>query len=427
MPYVVYPDGSRFENPKNGIGFLREAALQNNFELKGAEIHDVVIDGRGLYHDFVDTKFVHCTFIDCNMMMCTFKNVTMEDCNISGETEWWLKKGLKFFKNGKETKMITTPIPNEHIKEVTGGKVQSLPNKEFVKITCTCDFCHKEFSQIMRRRSARPWMKTVPNSTKRVCDDCYKSYRLEEKILGHRHYGYAGSLSFYRTPMDKGNTAILGLEMEFEGDFYGWKELQDAHKGQLHYGYDSSVRGQNELSWDCGSYSWWKYLSHLKAVCEALEKNGGSAGDTAGIHIHVSRPDVNVLDVTDRLNRMCKSGAFKTLMKAVSLRNDVTRFEHYANLDEDCNEHHAAISYNNHGTCEFRVFNSSLDYKLILQHLLFCKTIFNAVADNVPQEQILPGLAKGLKAYIIKCADIQKDKGFITPTAYNNLMKTMIK
>lgn len=423
MPYVVYDNGEKFEsNELNGIPFLQAAARHKDSGLDNATVFNVILKDCGFYNTFVNTVFNKCTFDECDMSLCTFRGCKLTDCVVIGYDEWLEKDGITCI--GK-TAVSTTP--NEEIEKIVGGKVISLPNKQYVKVICECDFCHKEYSQIMLRRNPRRWLKQVPNCDKYVCDECYKNYRLEEKIEENRHYGYAGSLSFYRTPMDKKNTAILGLEMEFEGDFYGWKGLQDAHKGQLHYGYDSSVRGKNELSWDCGSYSWWKYLSNLKDVCEALKAGGGSEGDTAGIHIHVSRPDVNIYETTERLNELCQSGVWMTLMKAVSLRNDAERFNRYASLSTCCAEHHAAISYNGHRTCEFRVFNSSLDYKLILQHLLFCKTIFNAIADKVPEDQILPGLAKGIKKYIVKCADIQLGKEFITKTEYNKLIKALTK
>lgn len=423
---VTYADGSEYRSNTQGVAFLREAARYNRHELIDAVIEDCVIEHCGFYHNFKGTEFRNCTFDNVNMDLCTFENVKLVDCEVKnprGEVSWW--NACTVIKDGKVHK--SDELTNESIAKTIGGKVFSLPNKEFVKVSVECNFCHREYERIMRRSSARPWMKVVPNTDKRVCDDCYSHYRLEEKILGHRHYGYAGALSFYRTPMDKANTAILGLEMEFEGDFYGWKELQDAHKGQLHYGYDTSVRGQNELSWDCGSYSWWKYLSTLKDVCAALKKGGGEAGDTAGIHIHVSRPDVSVSSVTEKINTMCSSGVFNVLMRAVSLRNDRERFERYASLTSPYNDHHAAISYNGHRTCEFRVFNSSLDDRLILKHLAFCKYIFNAVADKVPQSEIIKKMPKTMKKYIENCATIQKDKGFITEREYKMLIKEITK
>lgn len=286
--------------------------------------HDVVV------HNFYYTKFENCTFDNAPWVAVGMLNCQFVNCVFIGDNSW--AKNLKEFMVNCQFEEPQPPT-NEEIAEKIKAKVFSLPNKNFVKVCAECDFCHNHFYQIMSRTSARPFLRTVPNCDKRVCEQCHRNYELRSKERGFRQYGYSGSLSFFRTPMDRMNTEILGLEMEFEGDFYGWKELQDAHRGLLHYGYDSSVRGENELSWDCGSYSWWKYLAPLKDVCDALKNNGGETGDTAGIHIHVSRPDVAMGVITRKINEMCSTGVFKTMMRAVSLRNDVERFNTYANLD----------------------------------------------------------------------------------------------
>ena len=207
--------------------------------------------------------------------------------------------------------------------------------------------------------------------------------------------------------------------MEFEGDFYAWKELQDAHKGYLHYGYDSSVVGQNELSWDCGSYSWWKYIAPLKDVCETLKKGGGHAGDSAGIHIHASIPDMRMRDLAHKINRACRAGKWNALMKAVSLRNNVERFDRYANLQVEETEHHAGISYNGHGTVEFRIFNSSVNYQLILRMLKFVKETVVIFTNSRKK----PIYSPEVKAFIQNSAKIQLDKGFITEEEYKTVIK----
>lgn len=314
---------------------------------------------------------------------------------------------------------------NETIEKEIGAKVFSLPNKKYVKCEAECDFCHNKFYEIMSRNYTHKMLKEVPQCDKRVCDSCYDHYQLRSKIKGCRTYGYRGHLGYYRTPMDARNTEILGLEMEFEGDFWDWKGLQDAHRGYLHYGYDSSVRGENELSWDCGSYSYWKYLMPLEDVCKAVANGGGSAGDSAGIHIHVSASGTLVPDITKTINYYCRSGVLKTLMEAVSLRDNREKFEQYANLSSSCNEHHAGISYNSHDTCEFRIFNSSLDSRLILRHLKFCKEFYHLVRQKTPKEKILESFSKETKAHIKRCANIQAKKGFITQDSADELIKQL--
>ena len=380
------------------------------------EINDVVFENitPDFMARFTDVIFKNCSFINCDFRNVYFIRCQMIGCKFKGDNlEWLESKGLEV--DNLKRKPILTPT-NEQIERDYHCKVIALPNKSFVKVKWTCDFCHKEWYAIYRRDRMAYELYEVPNCGKHVCANCNSTYRLRDKFLGSRSYGYHGEVHKYRTPIDAENTAIIGLEMEFEGDFYGWKELQDAHQGMLHYGYDSSVVGQNELSWDCGSYSWWKYLAPLKNVCEVLGKYGGRAGDSAGIHIHVSRSDVNMSTITYKINKFGKEGVGRALFESVSLRNNKERFDMYSNLGCDMETHHAGISYNTYNTCEFRLFNSTLDYRLILRHIKFCKEIFNAFADG---KDVWKSLSKETKSYILECATIQKDKGFITEEQFN--------
>lgn len=381
--------------------------------------------GAGVYViDFINTEFVNCVFADADMNPAYFTRCKFCNCKFEYSDEnltlWMNSLGLKPTTKTKAIKIKPILEPkNDQIAHDYGVKVSSLPNKSYVKIKWTCDFCHKEFSLIARRDrvgSALNERKEVPNCSKHVCNECYSLYKLSDKFYGCRTYGYAGAVKKHTTDMDASNTALIGLEMEFEGDFDGWKELQDAHKGYLHYGYDSSVVGQNELSWDCGSYSWWKYLSPLKDVCNAIKNNNGHAGDSAGIHIHVSRPDVNVQDITETINKACATGIWNAIMRAVSLRNNKELFDRYANLKSSYTTHHAGISFNSHNTCEFRIFNSSTDPALILQYIKFCKEVFNLFADNstVLIRELPKKLSKESKKLILDCAEIQIGKDFIT-------------
>ena len=393
------------------------------------DLSNIIIEGF-VFKDVKDTiATVHCTtfrkcmFINCDLSLFEMKKVKMEDCKMVGPIKWWVNKdGLEY--EGKEKEMINNLPTNEEIQNRFHCKCYSLPNRAFVKVEWVCDFCHKHTFEIYRRDRVQKVMCDVPNCDKQVCSKCFADYKLTDKFAGCRTYGYRGDIHKYKTPMDKTNTAILGLEMEFEGDFFGWKELQDAHQGMLHYGYDSSVIGQNELSWDCGSYSWWKYLSTLKPVCQVLSKYGGKAGDSAGIHIHVSRPDVDMLDVTHRINMYGMTPEGYALFKAVSLRNNLEKFEMYSNLSSGENSHHAGISYNSYNTCEFRIFNSTLDYQTILKHLKFCKEIFNSFADGT---SLFDSFSPETTAHIRNCAKIQKEKGFITKQEYEAATRKLKK
>lgn len=421
----------------NGFDILRiaiENRTQCHDECDKNTLNHAIIEGITFEKDTYICDFVDVTFNNCKFEHARFQYSAFRGCNGSGnifvydedeDIAWISRSGLKGKTMTKKAPPILKPT-NQEIEERFGVKVSALPNKSFVKIKWTCAFCHRDFTAIARRDRVERVLqdrKDVPNCAKKVCEKCFNSYKLSEKFYGHRHYGYSGAVAKHTTDMDAKNTVLIGLEMEFEGDFTGWKELEDAHKGQLHYGYDSSVIGQNELSWDCGSYSWWKYLSSLKDVCDVIKNNNGHAGDSAGIHIHISRPDTDIYGVTKAINIACRKGLWHAIMKSVSLRNNLEKFERYASLTTSEDAHHAGISFNGHGTCEFRVFNSSTDATLILKQMKFCKEVYNLFADG---ESNPDKLSKETLLLIKNCAKIQHDKGFINDSEYN-LITTKIK
>lgn len=422
MVYFFDRDGLKYELDPAIQGMRALSTIVHEFGgLSGKVIFGLVLERACFVASFVDVRFVECVFDDCTLDNVFFEGAVFENCTFKGLNDWVKRPGISLINTTQEY------ISNEAIAKRLRAKVFSLPNKDFVKVCETCDFCHKDTIKIMRRAQTVSSLRPVPNCDKKVCNRCYDLYDLYHKEANNRTYGYRGAVKKHTTPMDKTNTVLVGLEMEFEGSFSGWKELEDAHQGRLHYGYDSSVRGENELSWDCGSYSWWKYLAPLKSVCDALKKYGGETGDTAGIHIHVSKPDVNVLDVTVRLNRLCQANVFNTLMRAVSMRTNKERFERYANLSVRPEDHHAGISYNRKGTCEFRVFASSLDHREILSRIKFCKEIFTLVAENTPHDIILCSLSKETKRFITNCAVAQEQNKMITKAELKGLIKELNK
>lgn len=397
---------------------------------KSKVIKDWTFEG----YDFADTtvwaRFENCEFKNCNFIGSNFELAEMVHCNFdvycTGDFPRPYPENAPSIFQCFEKEHLTSEQYKErlnHIKETLGADlVVGLPNKEYAKATCTCSFCHSSESRIVKLNEPQPWMRQVPNSDKRVCEFCWNNYQLYDKEFGNRTYGWHGALSYKRTPMDKKYPTFLGLEMEFEGDFYGWQELQLAHHNLAHYGMDSSVDGQNELSWDCGTYSWWKYLSPLKEVCDAIKNNGGKAGDTAGIHIHCSNQKIDSETVARTLMHYAQDNLWKTLFRAVSLRNSRERMDRYACFETSETSHHSAISYNSHGTCEFRIFNSSVNPKTILKQMKFCKELFELVMNNTPKKSIMQSFSETIKNFIAECANIQAGKGFITESEKDELI-----
>lgn len=324
-------------------------------------------------------------------------------------------------------------------------KYFKVSNEKYEKQVETCAYCGAITVTIVKKGGQKLTTKKIPNDPlgRRICRKCCESTQI---TVGS--YGFTKRPSRFVTPMDAKNTVILGLEQEFEGYFYGWLELQRAHQGMLHYGYDSSIaldprtehtsddpnNGKNELSWDCGSYSWWKYASPLREVCNTVKRYGGHTGASAGVHIHASflnsTPD-QVSSIARRCFELVKTRQdIKDLMLIVSGRS-LERLQRWAYLDKvhpdsveasnnggvrdaEYTDHHSCISFNRAGTVEFRCFSASLDSKEILRRMKFVKEFVTLVKNKVHPDMFIKSFSLGTKKFIEQCQKQQYGAGNIT-------------
>lgn len=342
----------------------------------------------------------------------------------------------------------SSPFPAINADRVNSPNVKFYPisNDKYEKQVETCAYCGAQIITIVRKGAQRLTTKAVPNDPerRRICKSCAESTQL---AVGS--YGFTSRPSRFTTPMDATNTVILGLEQEFEGYFYGWLELQRAHRGMLHYGYDSSIaldpvtettnkndpnNGKNELSWDCGSYSWWKYASPLKPVCEVVKKYGGHVGASAGVHIHASFNGLRGEQIESIARR-----SFELLQSRVDIQNLMLivsgrsreRLDRWAFMDNvhpesrECAEnggvrkakytdHHSCISYNRAGTVEFRCFAASLDHREILKRMKFVKEYVTMIRNKVRPDDFVKSFSAGTKKFISSCQEAQLQAGNIT-------------
>lgn len=339
------------------------------------------------------------------------------------------------------------PFPEIIVKRTDSPNVKfyNLSNQNFEKQVETCAYCGCQIVTIVRKGSENLQTRKVPNDpqNRRVCKNCAGNTQMS---IGS--YGFSRHPSRFMTPMDKKNTVILGLEQEFEGYFYGWLELQLAHQGKLHYGYDSSIaldpttehtdrsspyNGKNELSWDCGSYSWWKYASPLKPVCEVVKKYGGHIGASAGVHIHASFAQLS----SDQMQSLARRSFellqsrkdIQNLMLIVSgrSRERLDRWAYTDNVHQESREaseyggvrkarytdHHSCISFNRAGTVEFRCFSASLDHKEILKRMKFVKEYVTMVRNKVHPDDFIKSFSVGTKKFIAECQEQQIRNGNI--------------
>lgn len=324
-------------------------------------------------------------------------------------------------------------------------KYYNISNEKYEKQVETCAYCGGSTVTIVKKGSQKLTHNYIPNDPQRrlVCKSCQRTTQMS--VGG---YGFDKRPSRFVTPMDSKNTVILGLEQEFEGYFFGWLELQRAHKGMLKYGYDASIalkekqdyhsndpnNGKNELSWDCGSYSWWKYASPLKDVCNIVKKYGGEEGASAGVHIHASFSQMTN-EQTKFLARRCfellqSREDVKNLMLIVSgrTRERLDRWAFFDNVHPESAEasrnggvrpaqytdHHSCISYNQVGTVEFRCFSACLDHKRVLKRMKFVKEYVTLVKNKVHPNDFIKSFSTGTKLFIKQEQEAQLRAGNIT-------------
>ena len=346
---------------------------------------------------------------------------------------WYSDSEKEFPKN------LTDRIESPNIKYF------KVSNEKYEKQVETCAYCGATTVTIVKKGTQKLTSVKIPNDPlgRRICRKCKESTQMS---IGS--YGFSRRPSRFVTPMDSKNTVILGLEQEFEGYFYGWLELQRAHQDKLHYGYDSSIaldprteytaddpnNGKNELSWDCGSYSWWKYASPLREVCNTVKRYGGHTGASAGVHIHASflnATQEQISSIARRCFELVKTRQdIKNLMLVVSGRS-LERLQRWAYLDKvhpesreamenggvrdaDYTDHHSCISFNRAGTIEFRCFSASLEPKEILRRMKFVKEYVTLVKNKVHPDEFIKSFSLGTKKFIELCQKQQYEANNIT-------------
>ena len=193
----------------------------------------------------------------------------------------------------------------------------------------------------------------------------------------------------------------------------GGKLIQDV-------GYDGSVRGTTEIRFNHPRLSGWKYkdVSELLNYCKEL--GGTNEFGSAGMHIHISRKDIKAIikKFADNLNTMQEILYPINCRKLKKADGDLMYYGVNGNI-----YHNQADSF---GTLEIRAWNSTLDPKLFLARIKFCKTLTNWLAETatVSIESFFNFMSKGEKAnykYMLNHPENPHEWGF-PPKAINALL-----
>jgi len=216
-----------------------------------------------------------------------------------------------------------------------------------------------------------------------------------------------------------------GVELEIESDEAMptaiRQEIKDMGGKLIHdVGCDGSVRGGTEIRFNHPALSGWKYkeIENILAFCK--DKGATTKYGTAGMHIHISRPDVK--KVVDNFRKNL------TTMQAILYPINCRKLKTYDGKDMyfGVNDNIFRDQTGEFGTLEIRAWNSTLDPKLFMARIKFCKTFTNWLAKTkeVSVSSFFDFMSKQEKAnysYMLNHAENPHMWGF-PPKAVNALL-----
>lgn len=170
-----------------------------------------------------------------------------------------------------------------------------------------------------------------------------------------------------------------GVELEVESDgSFNRQTVQDVDsKGLIHdIGGDCSVYGGTEIRFNHPTLNKWK-LQDISVILNKCKEIGGYTDKgTAGMHIHISRADIRT--ITDRF--MENISTMQDILYPINCRKKLKYNGdrvHYGVGDNIYRNQNAEF-----GTLEIRAWNATLDPKLFLARIKFCKTFTNWLAKT---------------------------------------------
>lgn len=229
-------------------------------------------------------------------------------------------------------------------------------------------------------------------------------------------------LKAYRGFRKPKNHAEYGVELEVES-------LKDLPRAEIaaeggaliqDVGSDGSVRGGTEIRFNHPALSGWKYKDVSKVLTFCKEKGATNEFGTAGMHIHISRPDIR--KVVDRFAKNLST--MQEILYPINCRKKLKYDKTEVSYGVGGNIYHDQIS--SFGTLEIRAWNSTLDPKLFMARIKFCKTITDWLAKTkvVSVESFFDSLSPKDKrnyAYMMNHPENPHEWGF-PPKAINALL-----
>lgn len=237
-----------------------------------------------------------------------------------------------------------------------------------------------------------------------------EDFLLTKDLLKGFRYAQAQRNPEYGVELEiESETSLPRAEIQKEGG----KLIQDV-------GNDGSVRGGTEIRFNHPSFSGWKYKDVSKLLKFCADKGATTKFGTAGMHIHISRKDIGeiVKKFEQNLNTM------QEILYPINCRKKLKFNNEPVNYGVGSNIYHNQLS--DFGTLEIRAWNSTLDPKLFMARIKFCRTLTNwlAKAKDITVEAFFNSLSPAEKwnyKYMMNHPENPHEWGF-PPKAINALL-----
>lgn len=203
-----------------------------------------------------------------------------------------------------------------------------------------------------------------------------------------------------------------GVELEVESNSALPREAIQREGGALiqDVGCDGSVRGGTEIRFNHPTLRGWKYKDVSKLLTFCKEKGATSEYGTAGMHVHISRGDIGVIVKKFAQNLDVMQGILYPINCRKRTNSNGTQSYGVNN-----NIYHDQLA--TFGTLEIRAWNSTLDPKLFMARIKFCKTLTDwlAKAKKVTIDGFFASLTQAEKKnykYMLNHAENPHEWGF---------------
>lgn len=154
----------------------------------------------------------------------------------------------------------------------------------------------------------------------------------------------------------------------------------------------------------------------IEEILDYLKNEGYKAKNNCGLHVHVNNKYMSDDDIKKIRIFIAKySNYIFKISGRKTITNQYCQYEHYSKLLEKLeplNGRHWALNTNtNKNTVEFRMFNSTLKYKIFLSALEFASSL-TIFIKKVSMNQIIDEESNYDDIWDLYCKEVEKNKDY---------------